>query len=114
LGQQAIKDEVVRHFKSFFNDTGQINMEEWIESVSLFPTFVNAVDVQNLEKEVSKDEIFEFIKGFARDKSLGHDSWTTEFYHFFFELVNQDLVDMVEETRLKGEVISSINSTLWL
>jgi hypothetical protein len=41
----------------------------------------------------------------------GPDGWTAEFYHFFFELVGQDLVDMVEETRLKGEVTSSIYST---
>jgi hypothetical protein len=114
LGQQAIKDEAVRHFRSFFNDTGQINMEERIESVRLFLTFVNAVDVQNLEKEVSKDEIFEVIKGFSRDKSPGPDGWTTEFYHFFFDLVGQDLVDMVEETRLRGR--SSLRSIppLWL
>jgi hypothetical protein len=69
------------------------------------------MEVRNLEKEVSRDEFFEVIKGFARDKSPGPDGWTVEFYHFFFELVGQDLVDMVEETRLKGEVISSINST---
>jgi hypothetical protein len=110
-GQQAIKEEAVRHFSSFFNDTGQTFMEERLESVRLYPTFVTALEVQDLEKEVTKDEVFEVIKGFARDKILDLDGWTVEFYHCFFELVGQDLVDMVEETRLKGEIIPSINST---
>jgi hypothetical protein len=34
-----------------------------------------------------------------------------EFFLSFFELVGQDLLDMVEESRIRGEVISSINST---
>jgi hypothetical protein len=82
-----------------------------MESVRLYPTFVTALEVQELEKRVTKDEVFEVIKGFSRDKSPGPDGWTVEFYHCFFELVGQDLVDMVEETRLKGEIIPSINST---
>jgi hypothetical protein len=69
-GQQAIKDEAVRYFKSFFNDTGQINLEERIGSVRLFPTFVNEVDVHNLEKEVTKDELFLFLKAFPETKAL--------------------------------------------
>jgi hypothetical protein len=90
-GQQAIKDEAVRYFKSFFSDTSQINLEEWIDSVRLFPTFVNEVDVQNLEKEVTKDELFVILKGFARDKIPGPDGWTVEFFHSFFDLVGTGL-----------------------
>jgi hypothetical protein len=82
-----------------------------LNSVRLYPTFVTALEVQELEKIVTKDEVLEVVKGFSRDKSPRPNSWTVEFYHCFFEMVGQDLVDMVEETRLKGEIIPAINST---
>jgi hypothetical protein len=86
-------------------------IEDQINSVRLFPSFVCEDELLLLEKVVSKDEIYEILRGFAKDKSLGPDGWTVEFFLSFFELVGHDLLDMVEETRIRGEVISSINST---
>jgi hypothetical protein len=72
---------------------------------------VTEEDVHTLEKAVSKEEIFEILRGFSRDKSLGPDGWTVEFFFNYFELVGQDLLEMVEDSRFRGEVINSINST---
>jgi hypothetical protein len=41
------------------------------------------------------------LKGFTKEKSLGPDGWTVEFYLHYFDLVGQDLLDMVEETRIE-------------
>jgi hypothetical protein len=64
-----------------------------------------------LEKPVTKEEVLEVLKGFAKDKSPGPDGWPMEFYLHFYELVAQDLLDVVEESRLKGEVSRAINLT---
>jgi hypothetical protein len=111
MGQQAIKNEAIKYFKTFFRDTGHNSIVDQINSVRLFPSFVREDELLLLEKVVSKDEIYEILRGFAKDKSPGPDGWTVEFFLSFFELVGQDLLDMVEETRIRGEVISSINST---
>jgi hypothetical protein len=68
-------------------------------------------EVVNLENPCSSEEILEVLKGFSKDKSPGPDGWTVEFFLHFYELVGKDLLDVVEETRLRGEVIRSINST---
>jgi hypothetical protein len=47
----------------------------------------------------------------TKEKSLGPDGWTVEFYTSFFELVANDLLLAIEESRLKGAVIRSLNST---
>ena len=57
------------------------------------------------------EEIVEVLRGFAKDKSLGSDGWIAEFFFFFTDLVGADLLEMVEETRLRGEVIRPLNST---
>jgi hypothetical protein len=72
---------------------------------------VKEEDVSSLEKPCTKEEILEVLKGFTKDKSLGPDGWTVEFFLHYFELVGQDLLEVVEESRLRGEVIKQINST---
>jgi hypothetical protein len=60
---------------------------------------------------VTKQEILDILKLFAVDKSPGPDGWTVEFYTKFFDVVSDDLVDLVEDTRTRGRIKSSLNST---
>jgi hypothetical protein len=48
---------------------------------------------------------------FKHDKSLGPDGWTVEFFIQFFDLVWGDLIEMVEESRLRGFITGGLNST---
>jgi hypothetical protein len=109
--KEAIKDEAINYFKSFYQDTGTNNIGDQVATVRLFPRMVMEEEVLNLEKPCSREEILEVLKGFSKDKSPGPDGWTVEFFLHFFELVGQDLLDVVEESRIRGEVIKQINST---
>jgi hypothetical protein len=51
------------------------------------------------------------LKGFSKDKSPGLDGWTVEFFIHFFNLVGDDLLEVVEDSRQRGEVIRSLNLT---
>jgi hypothetical protein len=48
---------------------------------------------------------------FKKEKSLGPDGWTTEFFTFFFNLVGEDLLAMVKDSRLLGSITGGLNST---
>jgi hypothetical protein len=62
-------------------------------------------------KPVSKEELLHVLTTFKKDKSLGPDRWTVEFYLSFFELLGEDLLWVVEEVRLSGKVPRNINAT---
>ena len=64
-----------------------------------------------MESLCTKDEILEVLWGFTKDKCPGPDGWSVEFYIYHFDLLANDLLDAVEETRLIGSVNRSINST---
>jgi hypothetical protein len=64
-----------------------------------------------LEKPCSKDEIFEVLRGFTKDKSPGPDGWTVEFFLHFYDLIVDDLLEVVEDTHISGMVNRSLNST---
>jgi hypothetical protein len=54
---------------------------------------------------------WEILKLFAKDKSPGPDGWTVEFFTHFFEVVGDDLLELVEDSRTRGKIQSSLNST---
>jgi hypothetical protein len=56
-------------------------------------------------------EIKSTLQKFKKERSPGPDGWTSEFFLHFFDLVGEDLLQMVEDSRIKGKVIGSLNST---
>jgi hypothetical protein len=60
---------------------------------------------------VNLEELRKVLLSFKKDKSPGPTRWTVEFFIAFFDLVGNDLLEMVKESRTKGQIISELNST---
>lgn len=82
-----------------------------MEVLQHFPLFLNEEEGTQLYLPVTLTEVETVIKGCARDKSLGPDRWTVEFIAAIFDLVGNELLAMVEETRLTGIIPGSLNAT---
>ena len=57
------------------------------------------------------EELQGVLGQFKKEKSLGSDGWTSEFFIFFFDLLGEDLLAMVEESSIKGAILGGLNST---
>jgi hypothetical protein len=51
------------------------------------------------------------LLSFNKDRSPGPDGWTVEFFLQFFDLVGSDLLELVEDSRLRGKITGALNST---
>jgi len=67
--------------------------------------------VETLERHVTLVKLLEVLKGFTKDKRPEPDGWTVELFLNFFDLVANDLLEVVEDSRLSSVVNGSINST---
>eukprot|EP00253_Pinus_taeda_P015629 PITA_15629 len=67
-------------------------------------------DGDELKSPVKTAELEGTLNWFKKDKSPGPDRWTIEFYLAFYELLGQDLLNVVEECRTTGKLYDSINS----
>jgi len=56
-------------------------------------------------------EVLVTLKGFVVSKSLRLDGWTVEIFLDFFYLVGPELLEVVEESMLKGNVNWALNAT---
>lgn len=87
------------------------NLAEIINVANIFPRFVNEEDADTLRALVTSEELESTLKWFKKDKSPSPDGWTVEFYLTFYDLLGQDLLKVVEESRSSGCLYHAINST---
>ena len=59
---------------------------------------------QELEDDLSKEELLNALKGFKENKTPGEDGFTKEFYETFFDLIGDRLLDSYNEAFDKGKM----------
>lgn len=74
------------HFKNLFTNPPRSNLADIINVARHFPRFVNDDKAEELITLVTAGELEGTLKWFKKDKSLGPDGWTMEFYLAFYEL----------------------------
>jgi hypothetical protein len=72
---------------------------------------VDEEDNRDLMDEVSKDELKEVLHNFQKDKSLGPDGWTMDFFVGLYDIIGKDILKVVEESRINGHIHGPLNST---
>jgi hypothetical protein len=87
------------------------NLHDPISVARLFPRSVTVEDSNHLDSPCTLQEVLDALKSFNKDKSPGPDDWTVEFFLHFFDLVGVELLELVEDSRLRGKVIGALNST---
>jgi hypothetical protein len=110
-GQKAIKEAVVSHFCHFFKASDSTSISDSTFLANLYPTMVSEMEAAELYRPVTLLELKFILTLFKKERSPGPDGWTSEFFIHFFDLVGDDLLQMVEHSRINGKVIGSINST---
>jgi hypothetical protein len=85
--------------------------QDSVSVANLFPHFVTAEDTNLLDSPCMLQEVLGALNSFNKDRSPGPDGWTVEFFLHFFDLVGTDLLDLVEDSRLRGRIIGALNST---
>jgi len=94
----------ISHFKRQFTAQAAINLPDIINLAGHFPRFVEQEDLEDLTQPVTMQELEGTLKWFKKDKSPGPDGWPMEFYLAFHELLGEDLLAIIEESRITGHI----------
>ena len=67
--------------------------------------------MKNSWVEVSKEELEDVTFSFQKDKNPSHDGWSIEFVQGIYDMLEDKILDVVEESRLFGKVMSTFAIT---
>jgi hypothetical protein len=63
--------------------------------------------------DINKEELLVMMNSFSKERNLGPNGWTIEFFLSFFDLLGEDLLKIVLELKDKGKMIGNLNSTFF-
>lgn len=72
---------------------------------------MNEEEAFNLYQSVTLEEVKEVMFLFKKEKSMGLDGWIVELFTHFFDLVGEDLLAMVKESKILGFILGGLNAT---
>lgn len=82
-----------------------------LEYVRLFPKMFEGEENTVMESPFTLEEIKYILRKFSKDKSLRPDGWTVELFLHFFDLMGNDLLEVVEESQLSKTGCGGLNTT---
>ena len=102
-----VADQVVQFYKKLYTET-----EEWRPFVEgLEFDQIDGLEREWLERRFEKEEILRVVKELEGDKALGHDSFSTAFYHHCWKVVESDILVVFEEFYQHNKFEKSLNAT---
>lgn len=88
---------VITHFGRLFKAPPGENLTEIIRVAGHFPRYVEQDIGEGLLNSVTMGELEAIIKWFKRDNNPRLDGWSIEFYIAFFDIIGQELLQIIED-----------------
>ena len=79
--------------------------------IALIPRTVTREDSEILNKPISMQEVEDVVWQMAQGEAPRMDGFTTNFFHFFWDMIKEEVWEIVEESRCKQGVLKAFNAT---
>ena len=99
---REIEEELNHYFAEILNEDLHDRERDIAQITWLIPPSVTREDNDMLVKPVSMQEVEEVVNQMALGKAPGLDGFTSNFFHHFWDMVKEEVVEIVEESRKKG------------
>ncbi|XP_070024861.1 uncharacterized protein [Nicotiana sylvestris] len=90
--EQEIAEEAIKYYKEQFTEASNPSLFDIVEHV---PNLINTDQNADLIKQPTKEEVQMAVLGLNGDSAGGPDGMTGKFYHSCWDLIGDDLYDMV-------------------
>jgi hypothetical protein len=99
------------NFQNLFKEEARHSVIYIVRISLYFPRFFEEEENRALMEEISKEEMKEVLHSFQKDKISGLDGWTVELFIGIYELIREDILRVVGETRIEGHMNSPFKAT---
>eukprot|EP00253_Pinus_taeda_P023359 PITA_23359 len=101
---------LVDHFSRIAHEPG-INREASIKEITnAIPKSITEEQNWALRRTITMEEVEEEVRSMPSDKALGPDGFTINFYKACWNIVKQDIWEIVEDSRRSKTILKSLNS----
>ena len=112
--KREIEDELTQHFSKILSEDGGDRGRDIERITCLIPKEVTRENNEMLTKPVAMQEVEEVVNQMALGKSPGPDGFTIHFFHHYWNLLKDEVLEIVEESREKNGSFQLLMLRTWL
>jgi hypothetical protein len=108
LDHADIEEELVTYYKELLSEPPFDRTPAICRITQHIPTLITPEKNKSLMRPISQEEVDQAIKEIPPGKAPGPDGFTTDFFHYCWSMVREEVCELVEESRTSktGAIIS--------
>jgi hypothetical protein len=106
-----IEEELLRYYQDLLTEPN-VDRTEAIQRVTEhIPSLVTSEQNAALTRPITQEEVNQAVKTMPPGKAPGPDGFTTDFFHYCWDLIKHEVWEVIEESRASGLVLPALNAT---
>ena len=96
-----VEEELTSYFKGIVIEDNNDRDLDIAQITTLIPRTIAKEENEMLNKPISMQEVEEAVSQMAQGKAPSLDGFTTNFFHFFWDMIKEEVWAIMEESRNK-------------
>lgn len=106
-GQQDLSKMGIKHFRgATYSQSDQPSVLLMMDFASDYPRMVSPDDGIRLRVPISIEELKAAISNMHKDKFPGLYGWVIEFYEAFMDIMEEEILEVIEESCIRGRILA--------
>jgi hypothetical protein len=111
LDHASIEVELVNYYKDLLSEPLRDRMSAISKITWHIPSLITKEHNETLMRPITQEEVDQAVKEMPLGKAPGPDGFTTNFFHYCWSMIREEVWQVVEESRTSGQVLSAFNAT---
>ena len=108
---QEITNELTRHFSKLLTKPNHERQEDICRVTQRIPSLVNNEHNRSLMQPISMQEVKAAVEQMVEGTSLGSNGFTIDFFLHCWNLLKDEVLELVEESRKNKWILPALNAT---
>ena len=109
--QEDLENTLNHYFANLLQEPERDREEAHREVLRHIPKLIMEDHNKVLGKSIEMSEVEMVVSQLAKDKAPGPNGFTSNFFHAGWEWLKEEIVALMEDSRISGNILKSLNST---
>jgi hypothetical protein len=108
---EDLEQELVSYYQDLLSEP-PIDRSPDIEKITQhIPNLITREHNEALSRPIMIEEVDLALQDTPEGKAPGSDDFTTNFFHFCWPMIQEEVWDIIEDSRISGQVLPALNAT---
>jgi hypothetical protein len=102
---------LVAYYKDLMTEPQQNRSQAITKVTEHIPTLITQEQNASLLRPITLEEVYQVLQDTPKGKAPGLDGFTSDFFHHCWQMIKEEVWEIIEDSRISGQVLPALNAT---